>query len=97
MKIRLIIAIVLGILASPIMIWAQGSFEDPCLIQIYHTNFVRPAEGGVVVRTADGLFFARTYLPGCANSADGYAVETDGIIAGETTTKVFLAPQTGIK
>jgi hypothetical protein len=38
---------------------------DPCLVPIYHTNFIFPPEGGRI-ETIDGqLYFVQDYLEGC--------------------------------
>ncbi|OGE89053.1 MAG: hypothetical protein A3J07_00255 [Candidatus Doudnabacteria bacterium RIFCSPLOWO2_02_FULL_49_13] len=98
MKKGLIIPISLALLMVPAFIWAQNAsqFADPCLVRIYHTNFMLPQEGGAVVSGPEGLFFARTYLPGCEHSADGLQVVARGSIAGTSTNNGFVAPVTGV-
>lgn len=99
MKKGLILSICLGFLITPVFIWAQNQFADPCLVRVYHTDFMLPPEGGVIVRGSDGLYFARTYLPGCEHSADGLVPIAGGVVAGTNTTvgntATFVAPQTG--
>src|SRR3989344_4025717 len=92
MKKGLIIPISLALLMVPAFIWAQNAsqFADPCLVRIYHTNFMLPQEGGAVVSGPEGLFFARTYLPGCEHSADGLQVVARGSIAGSSIVNFFL-------
>jgi hypothetical protein len=39
---------------------------NPCMVPVYHTNFVFPSEGGAVIRVANGdLYFVPTYVSGC--------------------------------
>jgi hypothetical protein len=51
-----------------------GLTFDECRVPVYHTNFLFPPQGGVIIDTGNGMFFVRTYLPGCENAADGYPV-----------------------
>ncbi len=100
MKTGLILSICVALLTVPVFIWAQSQsqFADPCLIRVYHTDFMFPPEGGVIVQKPDGMYFARTYMPGCEHSADGLVPLAGGVAAGASTLApmtTFVAPQTG--
>lgn len=64
---------------------------DPCLIEVFHTNFMFPPEGGKIVQVGSRMYFVRDYLPGCQN-----AVPTGRVLAGgfstPTTTAVPVPP-----
>jgi hypothetical protein len=52
---------------------------DPCLVPVYHTDFIFPSEGGAVIRINNDLFFVPTYLSGCSNYLSrGTVVKTAG-------------------
>jgi hypothetical protein len=58
---------------------------DPCLVPVYHTDFIFPAEGGAVIQQGNQLFFVPTYQPGCSSYLSrGTVVKT----AGQTNAPV---------
>ena len=90
-----ILAVTLGFLAVPMFMVAQnnpsssnGGFGqglldfligDNCMVPVYHTNFMFPAEGGKIIKIGNEMFFVKDYLPECqAIPPNATVVSTNG-------------------
>ncbi len=89
---KYIILISLAFIAVPVFMYAQsigGITSNPCLVRIYHTNF--PVGEGQIGEKDGELWYARTYLPDCEDSAD----DLDIIISGAGNTRINTRQQFG--
>ena len=80
-----VLVVALAFLAVPTLIGASTSSTTnntinslvgtPCLVQVFHTDFMFPPEGGEVVRFPNGqMFFVQNYVSGCENAGAGGTV-----------------------
>ena len=47
---------------------------DNCLVEVYHTDFAFPPEGGKIVKIGNRMYFVRTYVAGCENAGSNGTV-----------------------
>src|SRR5690348_14786477 len=96
---KVIFPLILAILAVPMFISAETSpsvVAEPCLIQIFTTNFALPPEGGQIVQVGDRLYFDRTYLPGCAGAGANPEATVGGQDAGATMPAAATLPSSSM-
>lgn len=96
----------------PVIMSAQDSLSNPfaetCLVPIIHTDFRFPPAGGAIIERPSGMYFVRTYLPGCDRALSGSTViksvgtdtfpSTQDMFAQSTPAQQpqqFTAPPTG--
>lgn len=76
-----IFAVLLAFILAPAMMLAEDTFSqriagEACMVEVFHTDFAFPPEGGKIVKIGSRMYFVRDYLPGCQNAGTGTIIKS---------------------